>query len=456
MNFENGSLIGRLHRCRQVVVALLLLLKPGESLLAADPYAAALDRQFSSEPGQTQHADPRVAALEEGIREQALEKAKEPEPSPAEAANTVERLVVWSAGALAVVAFGLAALVALRRWNRWLDTKEAQRTKAGAAMAEDPLMAEFLQTLHQELRHGPLSTPTPQTASPGSLPESGPALEPRSAPKGPGAVSNRPTLLRADLHRLSRTDDEAERLRILRDLLEGVEVIKHTSDLPHLHSSKLLASALQCLLKQLSLRVAYLTPSALRTAAAAVDLLEYLCPRALRPDLATTPPVRLLAVDDDPISLRAVTFSLKKAFDGSDAAVDGPSALALAIQQPYDVIFLDIEMPGMDGFELCSKIHETAANRTTPVVFVTTHTDFNSRAKSAVLGAQDLIAKPFLAFEITVKALTLVLRAREEREARCGASGHEQNESGPAAANAALGERGSPAKILAAQNPAPV
>jgi DNA-binding response OmpR family regulator len=72
----------------------------------------------------------------------------------------------------------------------------------------------------------------------------------------------------------------------------------------------------------------------------------------------------------------------------------------------------------MDGFELCAKIRETEANRKTPIVFVTSHTDFDSRAKSALLGAHDLIGKPFLAFEITVKALTLVLRARQESEGK--------------------------------------
>jgi hypothetical protein len=47
---------------------------------------------------------------------------------------------------------------------------------------------------------------------------------------------------------------------------------------------------------------------------------------------------------------------------------------------------------------------------------VTNHSDFNARAKSALTGAQDLIGKPFLTFEITLKALTLVLRARVQKD----------------------------------------
>src|SRR5205823_5577921 len=57
---------------------------------------------------------------------------------------------------------------------------------------------------------------------------------------------------------------------------------------------------------------------------------------------------------------------------------------------------------------------DTDLNRMTPVVFVTSHSDYNSRARSSMTGGQSLIGKPFLAFELTVKALTLVLRGRME------------------------------------------
>jgi CheY-like chemotaxis protein len=122
--------------------------------------------------------------------------------------------------------------------------------------------------------------------------------------------------------------------------------------------------------------------------------------------------VELLAADDNAVCLSALSMALKKAFREPDVAVDGTSGFELAEKKVYDVIFLDIEMPGMDGFELCSKIRENKLNRTTPVVFVTSHSDFESREKSTLVGGQDLIAKPYLSFEITVKALTLALRGR--------------------------------------------
>jgi two-component system sensor histidine kinase BarA len=117
----------------------------------------------------------------------------------------------------------------------------------------------------------------------------------------------------------------------------------------------------------------------------------------------------VLAVDDDPISRNAISFALRKALSPPELAEHGEAALALATLKAYDVIFLDVQMPRMDGFEVCTRIHDTLPNRTTPVVFVTCHSDFDARAQSTLSGGNDLIGKPFLTFEITVKALTLAL-----------------------------------------------
>ena len=110
-----------------------------------------------------------------------------------------------------------------------------------------------------------------------------------------------------------------------------------------------------------------------------------------------------------------MSLALKKAFGQPDLAVDGETALFQSAGQAYDVIFLDVQLPGMDGFELCEKIRETGSNRNTPVVFVTGQSDFDARAKSALSGGNDLMGKPFLTFEITVKALTLALKGRLQK-----------------------------------------
>jgi CheY-like chemotaxis protein len=69
-------------------------------------------------------------------------------------------------------------------------------------------------------------------------------------------------------------------------------------------------------------------------------------------------------------------------------------------------------MPGMNGFELCTRLRQLPAHKHTPVVFVTVLADFGSRTESAMSGGNDLIAKPFLFLELAVKALVHVLRTQ--------------------------------------------
>ena len=222
--------------------------------------------------------------------------------------------------------------------------------------------------------------------------------------------------LRTCLSEVSRRTDEKFRRGLLLEFSEEVRAPKIACLVPALRSYWLLSFALEGFTRQLSRKPSEVTASVLRTLEGALDMLEMLCVGGLRSDLACEPPIRLLAVDDNAVCLRSMLFALKKVFPEPDLAPEGKTALSLVEQHTYDVIFLDVEMPGMDGFEVCAKIRESKLNKTTPVVFVTRHSDFESRAKSMLVGAQDLIAKPYLPSEITVKTLMIVLRARLESD----------------------------------------
>src|SRR6266545_3796316 len=128
------------------------------------------------------------------------------------------------------------------------------------------------------------------------------------------------------------------------------------------------------MLKKLMERPKLCTPSTLNAAGEALDLLDDLCWTGFNPDLADLP-LRLLVVDDDPVALRAVCGSLQLAFGRPESAESGEAALALAAEKTFDLIFLDVLMPGMDGYTTCKELHETALNCDTPVVFVTGHDD---------------------------------------------------------------------------------
>jgi len=398
--------------------ARLLILLSCALWLRAASQAVELD---AAAPGPRLAADPQVAALEQALTNAARKMAQAPKvvpPPPASHTGLTLSIVLLFAAALRLAPVALAAI---RRLNLWLEAPTKELDRAAKVLASEPSMAEFFRQLREGLYVAQTSTPTRESGLPTPVPVPG-IDAPGSVALDPlqerfTLVSKHLADLRTRFTELGRARDDADRLRILRAILDQVGLVKESANLADMRPIWLMALALQGLLKQLSSKASDITPSALRTAAAALDVLGALCVRSLKPNLATEPPVRLLAVDDDPISRRAISFALAKAFTESDLAPAGAAALALAAKHPYDVIFLDVQMPGMDGFELCSRIHETELNRTTPVVFVTCQSDFESRAQATVLGAQDLIAKPFMVFEITVKALTLVMRARLDRSA---------------------------------------
>lgn len=173
-----------------------------------------------------------------------------------------------------------------------------------------------------------------------------------------------------------------------------------------------MSAALEGLFRKMLQQSRHATPSALATVAAAVDLLNELGLPGMKMDLAINPPIHMLVVDDDLVARRVMVSALQTAFKKPESVENGEAALALARIKPFDVIFLDVLMPGMDGFEVCSKIRETVPNRATPVVFVTGQCGFDARTLMNRSGGDDLMGKQFLTSEITVKALTFALRGR--------------------------------------------
>jgi len=218
--------------------------------------------------------------------------------------------------------------------------------------------------------------------------------------------------IRQALRALTRSGNEADWQAALTQLPKHFASLKDRANFWEMRPVWQMSSALELLAQRIAEKPKHATPSTLRTLSAAADLLQKLCAPGIRPNLIIDPPIKILAVDDDTLCMRALTFALQKANLVSDSADNGVKALALATEQAYDVIFMDIQMPEMDGLTACKRIHETEANADTPVVFVTIQSDFHTRAQSTVIGGSDLMAKPFLVFELAVKALTFAMRKR--------------------------------------------
>lgn len=223
------------------------------------------------------------------------------------------------------------------------------------------------------------------------------------------------TILRNHIQAMVKAENEPTRLKEVQELYRRIHALTANSGMVGLTLIAQMSDALEALLKELNEKPKNLNASTMRTVASAVDFLDILFRSALDSKKQEIPAANILVVDDEAISRRAVTYALEKAKLKSVSAEDPNVAFNLMSKEPFDLIFLDVDMPGMNGFELCTKLRALPAYKKTPVVFVTSLNDFESRANSTMSGGNDFIAKPFLFMELAVKALLYILRSHLEK-----------------------------------------
>jgi DNA-binding response OmpR family regulator len=119
---------------------------------------------------------------------------------------------------------------------------------------------------------------------------------------------------------------------------------------------------------------------------------------------------RILIVEDE----NAIRSGLMDVFvyHGYDveAAEDGPAGLDRALSGRFDLILLDIMLPGMDGFEICNRIR--ARDRDQPIIMLTAKTGDEDIIQGLSLGADDYVAKPFSVTELVLRVQAVLRRAR--------------------------------------------
>lgn len=219
--------------------------------------------------------------------------------------------------------------------------------------------------------------------------------------------------MRKVLQEMSKTD-LAQRPAQIEQLYRKVRAFSSNAGMAGLPALGKISSAVEALVKHLMEKPQDVTPSTMRTTAQALDLFTTLAKPGLPVEIADKPPIEILVVDDEALSRRAIVFSLEKIFLKPTAVEDPQSAVAKARTTKFDLIFLDVNLPGMDGFALCQSLRKEGPNSTTPFIFVTGTADFKTRAQSTLCGGSDFIAKPFVFIELTVKALSFVLKHRLE------------------------------------------
>lgn len=103
---------------------------------------------------------------------------------------------------------------------------------------------------------------------------------------------------------------------------------------------------------------------------------------------------RILIVDDDELILMALSELLRPEGYEVHTVFSGAEALEKLDENGYDLLMLDIIMPGMDGFELCQKIREKENYKQTTIVFLTAKTREEDKARGLEVGANLFLSKP--------------------------------------------------------------
>lgn len=115
---------------------------------------------------------------------------------------------------------------------------------------------------------------------------------------------------------------------------------------------------------------------------------------------------RILVVDDTPANLEVITEALTSQGYQVMAAISGERALKRLESYVPDLILLDVQMPGIDGFETCQRIKEDPRLTNIPIIFITALSDTESIIKGFSLGAVDYITKPFREPELFARVST--------------------------------------------------
>ncbi|HXV75417.1 MAG TPA: response regulator transcription factor [Candidatus Polarisedimenticolaceae bacterium] len=123
--------------------------------------------------------------------------------------------------------------------------------------------------------------------------------------------------------------------------------------------------------------------------------------------------MKILAVDDDLELLGLVAFALRQAGYLVIEAADGTAGLAAFVEERPDLVILDVNLPGMNGFQLLRELR--TRSRTTPVMMLTVRSDEQDQVGALDLGADDYLTKPFSPRTLLARVRALLRRAGNER-----------------------------------------
>jgi two-component system OmpR family response regulator/two-component system alkaline phosphatase synthesis response regulator PhoP len=133
--------------------------------------------------------------------------------------------------------------------------------------------------------------------------------------------------------------------------------------------------------------------------------------------MATVQPARVLVVEDEPNIRELVCLHLRHEGYACEGEADGAAALARAEAEPFDLMVLDVMLPGLDGLSLCRAIRNGRTNRDVPILMLTARREESDKVVGLESGADDYLTKPFGVRELVARARALLRRPRADRPA---------------------------------------
>jgi DNA-binding response OmpR family regulator len=119
---------------------------------------------------------------------------------------------------------------------------------------------------------------------------------------------------------------------------------------------------------------------------------------------------RVLIADDDPDIRDLVAFKLTQSDHQVTAVEDGMAALRAAREQPFDLVLLDIRMPGMSGLDVCRAVRAASETASLPVILITARSQEGDVELGFAAGADDYIVKPFSPRELSSRVAAILSR----------------------------------------------
>ncbi|GAC1362386.1 MAG: response regulator transcription factor [Ktedonobacteraceae bacterium] len=120
---------------------------------------------------------------------------------------------------------------------------------------------------------------------------------------------------------------------------------------------------------------------------------------------------KILVVDDEEVLVETIAYNLEQSGYQVETAVDGVSALEAAHRDSFDLIVLDIMLPGMDGLEVCRQLRREDRTATVPIIMLTAKGEEIDKVVGLEVGADDYVTKPFGRRELLARIRALLRRA---------------------------------------------